>query len=196
MTDRIEIKDLDLLETVADDDEIAVQRKADGVLYKIERSNLRGEKGANWQGAWSAGTYQIGDIVENNSSSWIATAVTTQEPSAVASEWDLLAERGKEKTDTTDDTLTPDAGARVNRYFVTALDEDATLAEPTGTAQRGDTLAVQITATGATRTITYNAIYVDGIVETEDTIADGETLFQVYIYDGSEWVLSGQFIKD
>ena len=95
MTDRIiQIKELDLLETVADDDEIAVQRKADGVVYKAEKSTLKGDKGMNWQGEWVAGTYQIDDVVEHNGSSWIAIAVTTQEPSAVASEWDLVAERG------------------------------------------------------------------------------------------------------
>ena len=99
MSDRIEIKDLDLLETVADDDEIAVQRKADGVVYKAEKSTLKGDKGMNWQGEWVAGTYQIDDVVEHNGSSWIATAVTTQEPSAVASEWDLVAERGEDGDD-------------------------------------------------------------------------------------------------
>ena len=45
MTGIIKIKDLDLLETVADDDEIAVQRKADGVVYKAEKSTLKGDKG-------------------------------------------------------------------------------------------------------------------------------------------------------
>ena len=45
MSDRIEIKNLDLLETVSEDDEIAVQRKADGVVYKAEKATLRGDKG-------------------------------------------------------------------------------------------------------------------------------------------------------
>jgi len=57
---------------------------------------IQGEKGNQWQGAWSAGTYQIDDVVEHNGSSWIAIAITTQEPSNVASEWDLFAARGED----------------------------------------------------------------------------------------------------
>jgi len=55
-----------------------------------------------WQGAWSAGTYQINDVVENNGSSWIATAVTTEEPSISATDWDLVALKGADGSGTGD----------------------------------------------------------------------------------------------
>lgn len=65
-----------------------------GATGSTGSQGIQGEKGLNWQGAWSAGTYQIDDAVEHNGSSWVAIAVTTQEPSGAASEWDLLAEKG------------------------------------------------------------------------------------------------------
>ena len=55
----------------------------------------QGEKGLQWQGAWSAGEYQIDDVVEHNGSSWIAIAVTTGEPSDSA-DWELVAEKGEQ----------------------------------------------------------------------------------------------------
>ena len=54
----------------------------------------QGAKGLNWQGEWTAGTYQIDDAVENNGSSFVATAITTEEPSVSATDWDLLALKG------------------------------------------------------------------------------------------------------
>lgn len=48
----------------------------------------------DWQGSWSAGTYQPNDVVENDGSSWVALAETTEEPSVLATDWDLLAAKG------------------------------------------------------------------------------------------------------
>lgn len=63
-----------------------------------------------WQGAWSAGTYNKNDAVEHNGSSWIATATTTtEEPSISATDWDLLALKGTDGTgagDVSSDTST------------------------------------------------------------------------------------------
>jgi len=58
----------------------------------------QGDIGITWQGAWSAGTYQINDGVEHNGSSWIATAITTEEPSGSATDWDLVALKGEDGT--------------------------------------------------------------------------------------------------
>jgi hypothetical protein len=55
-----------------------------------------------WQGNWSAGTYQVNDAVAHNGSSWIATAVTTEEPSISATDWDLLALKGVDGVGLTD----------------------------------------------------------------------------------------------
>lgn len=49
-----------------------------------------------WKGAWSAGTYVANDVVEHNGSSWMATTTTTEEPSALATDWDLVAAKGSD----------------------------------------------------------------------------------------------------
>jgi len=67
---------------------LAAQAAAEAAVLVVENQKLI------WQGPWAAGTYQINDAVTHNGSSWIATAVTTQEPSGAATEWDLLAEKG------------------------------------------------------------------------------------------------------
>ncbi|MED5550023.1 MAG: hypothetical protein VX529_11760 [Pseudomonadota bacterium] len=55
----------------------------------------QGEKGANWTGAWDAGTtYAVDDLVEHNGASWIATAASTNEAPPNASYWDLVAAKG------------------------------------------------------------------------------------------------------
>jgi len=63
---------------------------------------VKGDIGITWQGAWSAGTYQINDGVSHNGSSWIATSITTEEPSLSATDWDLVAQRGDDGTGTGD----------------------------------------------------------------------------------------------
>jgi len=71
----------------------------------LSRKGDTGDTGADWdqwQGAWSAGTYQILDAVEHNGSSWIATAITTEEPSLSATDWDLLAAKGTDGAGTGD----------------------------------------------------------------------------------------------
>ena len=98
MTDLIKITDLDTLESPADGDWVPVVDISDttsgagGTTKKITKAKL---KGLNWQGAWSAGTYVLDDAVENDGSAWVCTAAsTTEEPSAIAIDWDLLAAKG------------------------------------------------------------------------------------------------------
>lgn len=51
-----------------------------------------------WQGTWSAGTYQANDAVEKDGTSWIATTTTSEEPSITATDWDVLALKGTDGT--------------------------------------------------------------------------------------------------
>jgi hypothetical protein len=47
----------------------------------------------SWEGAWSAGTYLLDNIVTNEGAVYICTvASTTEEPSVLASDWDILME--------------------------------------------------------------------------------------------------------
>lgn len=98
MTDLIKITDLDTLESPADGDWVPVVDISDttsgagGTTKKVTKAKL---KGLNWQGAWSAGTYVLDDAVENDGSAWVCIAAsTTEEPSAIATDWDLLASKG------------------------------------------------------------------------------------------------------
>lgn len=55
-----------------------------------------GEPGADgtpqWMGAWTAGTYQAGQAVSHNGSSYVANTETSEEPPHA--DWDILAARG------------------------------------------------------------------------------------------------------
>ncbi len=55
-----------------------------------------------WQGAWSAGTYQLHDVVEHNGSSWIAISTTSAEPTGILSGWELVALKGTDGVDGAD----------------------------------------------------------------------------------------------
>jgi len=57
-----------------------------------------------YKGSWSAGTYQINDSVTHGGSSWIALAITTEEPVAVSANWNYLAEGGIDGTNGTNGT--------------------------------------------------------------------------------------------
>lgn len=61
------------------------------------RDGAPGEPGLNWRGPWKRGTYQPGDAVEINGSSYVCTIRTTSKPPSKA--WDLLAKKGRDGVD-------------------------------------------------------------------------------------------------
>jgi len=85
-------------------------------------------------------------------------------------------------------TPTPTGNAQRNELIVTALAENATIAAPTGTPAAGNMLKLIITATGATRTVGYNAALTAGNVTRTTSVPAGETLVQVYQYQNAAWV--------
>lgn len=87
-------------------------------------------------------------------------------------------------------TPTPSGNYRQNDYYLTALDEDASFSAPSGTAARGNTLYIEITASGAERTLSWDSTYVDGNTHTKpSSLADGDTVRLGFKYDGSDWIL-------
>ena len=56
-----------------------------------------GEPGLYWKGPWKRGTYQPGDAVELDGSSYVCTIRTTSKPPSKA--WDLLAKKGRDGVD-------------------------------------------------------------------------------------------------
>lgn len=91
-------------------------------------------------------------------------------------------------TYTSDAAPTPTGSARRNTLVVTALATNATIGAPTGTAANGNMLLVLITATGATRTIGYNAALEAGNITRTTSLAAGSTHKQLYVYMDSAWV--------
>ena len=82
------------------DDLVFTLSDASTVTITGAKTALKGDKGdtgltgIDWQGNWSAGTYTTNQGVAHNSSSWIATTTTTEEPSISATDWDLIALKG------------------------------------------------------------------------------------------------------
>lgn len=59
-----------------------------------------GPEWLDWQGSWSAGTYNEGDGVEHNGSTYRANTTTSQEPPHA--DWDLVASKGQDGMGTGD----------------------------------------------------------------------------------------------
>lgn len=75
-----------------------------------------------------------------------------------------------------------------NDYVATALAANAELAAPSGTPNARAVLRYELTASGATRTITRNAGLLAGNVTRFDTIDDTKTGVELYMRSGSTWV--------
>ncbi len=89
---------------------------------------------------------------------------------------------------TSDAAPTPTGNARRNTLVVTALATNPTIGAPTGSATVGNMLLVTITATGATRTIAYNASLEAGNETRTTSLPAGSTLTQVYLYTDGAWI--------
>jgi hypothetical protein len=141
-----------------------------------------GDIGIDWQGAWSAGTYEENQAVENNGSSWIATTTTTQEPSGTATDWDLIARKGEDgegsgdmmaatydPTEVEGDAFNMDnmAQGTNNKYL---SDAELTVVQNTSGTNTGDqTSIVGITGT----TAEFNTALTDGSFATGGGTATG-----------------------
>ena len=87
-------------------------------------------------------------------------------------------------------TPAPTGNYRQNDYYLTALATDPTFSAPSGTASLGNTLYIEITASGATRDLSWNATYTAGNTHSLPTsLADGATVRCGFKYDGSDWIL-------
>ena len=53
-----------------------------------------GDTGIVWKGSWTAGEYSERDAVEKDGTSYIATTTTSETPSNIATDWDVLALKG------------------------------------------------------------------------------------------------------
>ena len=84
-------------------------------------------------------------------------------------------------------TPTPVRASKYTLYEITALAEDPTFGEPTGTPQKGDRLLFWITDDGTGRTISRNAVYENGTAEMASGTTASTKLTELYIYNGTKW---------
>lgn len=90
-------------------------------------------------------------------------------------------------SETSSATPTITGTALKNDYVATALALNTTLAAPSGTANPNAVLRYRITSTG-TYTVGYDAALLTGNITRTTSLANGETLTQIYQRVGSTWV--------
>ena len=134
---------------------ISVDIVGDDIIFTLDDSStvtlVDGRKdlqGINWQGTWAVGEYQINDAVYHNNSAWIAVNITTEEPSEISSDWDLLVKTGLQSESTT---------SGVNNITVYA-DTEGKIVKDSGVSidDKEDNLTFSTGLTRATNTITTN----------------------------------------
>jgi hypothetical protein len=138
-------------------------------------SDLKGDQGIQgdpwnqWQGDWAAGTYQALDAVAHNGSSWIANKTTDQEPSASATDWDIIAQRGTDG-DGAGDVLGP--ASSVSGNFASFSDTTGKTIQDSGKkATDFETAGAAATVEGNLNTHTGNTTNAHGIDAKVDKIA-------------------------
>jgi len=129
-----------------------------------------------WQGAWSAGSYNEHDAVEHNGTSYIATTTTSEEPSISATDWDVLALKGTDGTgsgdvsssisSSTDGSLVVFDGAGGKTVKQQATGAAGTVLKSNGTAPIYDLPVPTAAAGGTVDAIT--ATYTTGVVALSD----------------------------
>jgi hypothetical protein len=92
---------------------------------------------------------------------------------------------------TSDDNLEPTGNASENELYVTALEEAATVAAPSGTLVNGNTLLIRIKDNGTARALTFNAVYSGFAEALPTTTIAGKTMYIGFIYNATseKWEL-------
>jgi hypothetical protein len=95
-------------------------------------------------------------------------------------------DKAEQSSDTSSSTPTPTGGSKENEYCLTALEENATFAAPSGTPANGNSLLIRILDDGTSRDLSWNAIYrvVGTTLPTETTIS--KTLYVGAIYNSAD----------
>ena len=92
-------------------------------------------------------------------------------------------------------TPAPTGGSKENEYYITALEEEATFAAPSGTPVNGNTLVIRVKDNGTARVLNWNAIYVGTYDKTlPTTTVLGKTMYLGFVYNSanSKWELLGR----
>jgi len=92
-------------------------------------------------------------------------------------------------TATSDATPNPTGGSKRNEYYLTALEEAAEFAEPSGTPANGNMLMIRVLDNGAARSLTWNAIYDGTADDLPSTTVVNKTSYILFMYssESSKW---------
>lgn len=91
----------------------------------------------------------------------------------------------KVSSTTTAATITPNADT-TDMHIVTALGENAAIAAPTGTPVDGQNLVIRVKATGASRTLTWNAAYRAVGVTLPTSVPQDKTYYIGFKYNSAD----------
>ena len=83
-------------------------------------------------------------------------------------------------------TPAPTGGSLRNLFTVTALEEGATFAAPSGTAANGNRLVIRIKDNGTARSLAWNAIYRAMEFALPDTTVVDKTMYLGFIYNSAD----------
>jgi len=91
------------------------------------------------------------------------------------------------KTDT--DEIAPDGSKKENEIYISALAQDFELLDPTGVASNGNTIVLQVTATGATRPLSWGDDYEELYADLPDEVEEDKTVTVMFAYFNGDWQL-------
>lgn len=151
-----------------------------------------------WQGTWSAGTYQANDAVEKDGTSYIATTTTTETPSVTATDWDVLALKGTDSTGagdvSTDATSSVDSeialydsttGKKIKRCTLSGIAKMTSGVVSAGTAGTDYSAGTAALATGILKSTTTTG---DLSIATANDIPNPMTTRgDILYYNGTNW---------
>ena len=83
-------------------------------------------------------------------------------------------------------TPTPTGGSLRNLFTVTALEEGATFAAPSGTPANGNRLVIRVRDNGTARSLAWNAIYRKMEFALPDTSVEDKTMYLGFIYNQTD----------
>lgn len=133
-----------------------------------------------------AGNETVAGIKTFSSSPIVPAPTTDLQASTKKYVDDLIATILYSSTIASSATPTPVRGAKRNLFTVTALAEAATLAEPSGTPEEGDTLLIRFKDNGTARAIGHNAIYRAIGITLLTTTVISKTHYEFFVYNASD----------